>query len=63
MNYNLRVKDQTLDVAYKLKDLLKTSYATVYMTRDGDRGNPNRLNLKDSGDDAFLEEQPSPKQL
>ena len=47
MNHSLRVKDQTLDVAYTLKDHLKTSGATVYVARDGDRGNPYRLHLKD----------------
>jgi N-acetylmuramoyl-L-alanine amidase len=47
VSHSLSVKDQTLDVAFTLKDLLKTSGATVYMARDGDRGNPNRLHLKD----------------
>ncbi len=35
--YNLKEKDQNLDVAYKLKALLEASGATVYMTRTGDQ--------------------------
>ncbi len=35
--YSLKEKDQTLDVAYRLKALLEASGATVYMTRTGDQ--------------------------
>lgn len=35
--YGLREKDQTLDVAYRLKALLEASGATVHMTRTGDQ--------------------------
>ena len=35
--YNLREKDQNLDVANRLRSLLEASDATVYMTRTGDQ--------------------------
>ena len=37
VRYGLLEKDQTLDVARRLKALLETSGATVYMTRTGDQ--------------------------
>jgi len=45
-------KDQNLDVAYKLKSLLQTSGATVYMTRGGDRSHGGAV-FKDPGDDCY----------
>ncbi len=44
--YGLAEKDQTLDVAYRLKDLLQASGATVYMTRTTDEylSNTERAN-------------------
>jgi len=42
-------KDQNLDVAYRLKGLLQTSGATVYMTRGGDAaGNNDDCNPDDA---------------
>jgi N-acetylmuramoyl-L-alanine amidase len=42
-------KDQNLDVAYKLKDLLQASGARVYMTRGGDpAGNADDCNPDDA---------------
>jgi N-acetylmuramoyl-L-alanine amidase len=35
--YNLKEKDQNLDVAYKLEALLETSGTTVYMTPTGEQ--------------------------
>jgi N-acetylmuramoyl-L-alanine amidase len=54
--YGIKEKDQTLDVAYRLKALLEASGATVYMTRGGDPGNPNGPGVKDPGDDAFADD-------
>ncbi len=47
---SLLEKDQNLDVAYKLRDLLQTSGATVYMTRTDDRylTNTQRANKANS---------------
>jgi N-acetylmuramoyl-L-alanine amidase len=45
-------KDQNLDVAYRLKNLLKASGATVYMTRGGDSSHGGAV-FKDPGDDCY----------
>ncbi len=41
--YNLKEKDQDLDLAYKLKALLETSGTTVYMTRTGEQPSPTTI--------------------
>ena len=49
----LHEKNQNLDVAYRLKGLLQSSGATVYMTRGGDLTNTTGDPLvKDRGDDC-----------
>ena len=48
-NNKLYEKDQNLDVAYRLKGLLQTSGATVYMTRGGEAtGNNDDCNPDDA---------------
>ena len=48
-NDKLYEKDQNLDVAYRLKGLLQTSGATVYMTRGGEvTGNNDDCNPDDA---------------
>lgn len=55
-NVTLYEKDQSLNVAYRLKTLLEAADATVYMTRGGDPSNPSGPNIKDADDDAFADD-------
>lgn len=53
--YGLKEKEQNLDVAYKLRELLyREGAAVVYMTRGGD---PSKLGAtKDPGDDFYADD-------
>lgn len=53
--YGLEEKEQNLDVAYKLRELLyREGAAAVYMTRGGDPSNPG--GAKDPGDDFYADD-------